>query len=157
MRFRVISLFLIILIGTSCEFFNLKKKSQLQEVDTIIDFSSVDSSPTFKICKEFIDKEQKSNCFRNTIYTHISKSLAKHNFEVRKSIDEVIKVEVLIDRKGNTTVQRIISSDLIKESIKSLDSLVKVSVANLPKLFPATKRGIPVTTQYQIPIQISVN
>ena len=135
----------------------MKKKSQLQEVDTIIDFSSVDSSPTFTICKDFIDKEEKSNCFRNTIYTYISKSLAKHNFEVRKPIDEVIKVEVIIDSRGNTTVQRIISSDLIKQSIKSLDSLVKVSVANLPKLFPATKRGIPVTTQYQIPIQIKVN
>jgi hypothetical protein len=157
MRFRILSLFLIILVGTSCEFFNLNKRSQLQEVDTIINFSSVDASPTFEACKDFIDKEAKRNCFRNTIYTHISKSLAKHTFEVRKPIDEVIKVDVIINSKGNTTVLRIISSDLIKESFRSLDSFVEVSVANLPKLFPATKRGIPVTTQYQIPIQITVN
>ncbi len=156
MRLRILSLFLLVLVGTSCEFFNLKKKSELQQVDTIIDFSSVDSAPTFESCKSFIDKEAKNNCFRNTIYTYISKSLSKHVFEVRKPIEEVIKVEVLIDSKGKASVQRIISSEVIKGAIQSLDSLVKVSVANLPKLFPATKRGIPVTTQYQIPIQIRV-
>jgi hypothetical protein len=157
MRFQVISLFLLILVGTSCEFFDLKKKSELQEIETIIDFSSVDASPTFEACSHFIEKEEKNNCFRNTLYTHISISLAKHRFEVKKPIEEVIKVELLIDRKGNASVLRIISSQFIKESIQHLDSLVKVSVANLPTLFPATKRGIPVTTQYQIPIQISVN
>ena len=157
MRFRILSLFLLILVGTSCDFFNLNKKSQLQEVDTIINFSSVDSSPTFESCKEFIEKEAKRNCFRKTIYTHVSKSLAKHTFKVRKPINEVIKVDVIIDSKGNATVLRVVSSDLIKVSIKGLDSLVGVSVADLPKLFPATKRGIPVTTQYQIPIQITVN
>ena len=157
MRLRILSLFLLILVGTSCEFFNLKKKAQLQEVDTIIDFSSVDAAPTFEACKSFIDKAAKNNCFRNTIYSHISKSLATYTFEVRKPLEEMIKVEVLIDSKGKATVQRIISSQLIKESIQSLDSLVKVSVANLPKLLPALKRGIPVTTQYQIPIQIRVN
>ena len=68
----------------------------------------------------------------------------------------MIKVVVRIDRNGNATVVEIISSDVIKASIQSLDSLVKVSVGNLPKLFPATKRGIPVATQYQIPIQIRV-
>ena len=156
MRFRVLSLFLIIFVGTSCEYFSLKKKSNLQEVDTIIDFSSVDASPTFKDCSRFIDKEERSTCFRTKIYAHISKSLAKHTFEVRNSIEEVIKVVVRIDRNGNATVVEIISSDVIKASIQSLDSLVKVSVGNLPKLFPATKRGIPVATQYQIPIQIRV-
>lgn len=157
MRFRLISLFLLILVGASCDFFDLNKRERIQEVDTIIDFSSVDASPTFEACSHFIEKEEKNHCFRNTIYTHISTSLAKHSFKVRKPIEEVIKVELLIDAKGNARVLRIISSDFIKESIQGLDSLVRVSVANLPTVFPATKRGIPVTTQYQIPIQISVN
>jgi hypothetical protein len=157
MRTRVVSLLFLVIISTSCEYFSLNNKSELQEVDTIIDFSSVDASPTFEDCSHLIEKEEKSNCFRNTLYTHISISLAKHRFEVKKPIEEVIKVELLIDAKGNARVLRIISSDFIKESIQGLDSLVRVSVANLPTVFPATKRGIPVTTQYQIPIQISVN
>ena len=156
MQFRVLSFFLIILLSTSCEFFSLKKKSSLQEVDTIIDFSTVDVAPSFDDCKSFVDKEKKSNCFRNTIYKHISTSLAKHNFEVRNPIEEVINVSVTIDRRGNATVHQIVSSALIKMTLPNLDSLVKQSIASLPKMFPAIKRGIPVTTQYQIPIQISV-
>ena len=156
MRIRVISLFLFILASTSCDFFNFQKKSDVQEIDTIINFSTIDTAPTFIACKQYIDKEEKSKCFRNTIYTHISKSLTKNTFEVRKPIDELIKVELLIDSKGNITVQKIISSDLIKTTLHGLDSMIRVSVSNLPKLHAATKRGIPVTTQYQIPIQISV-
>jgi NAD-specific glutamate dehydrogenase len=148
---------LIILIGTSCEFFNLKKKSQVQEVGSIIDFSTVDSSPTFKACIHFIDKEEKSNCFRKKMYTHISKSLAKYKFEIRKPFEEIIQVVVLIDPKGNITVKKILSSDLLQASISSLDSIITASILSLPKLFPATKRGIKVTTQYQIPIQIRVH
>jgi hypothetical protein len=135
----------------------LKKKSSLQEIDTIIDFSTVDAAPTFEACKDFIDKEKKNDCFRNTIYSHVSASLLKHSFEVRKPINEVIKVDLIIDSKGNATVLRIISSSSVKETLHNLDSLINGSVASLPTLFPAIKRGIPVTTQYQIPIQIRVN
>tara|TARA_R110002073_G_scaffold113603_1_gene250619 strand:- start:7868 stop:8341 length:474 start_codon:yes stop_codon:yes gene_type:complete len=156
MRFRVISLFLIILVGASCEFFNLKKKSQLQEVDTIIDFSSVDVSPTFIVCKSFIDKEKKTDCFRNTIHKHISESLAKHQLEVKNSVNEMIKVVVLISNKGVVSVQKIMASEILRNEIPTIDSLITVSLQDLPKLFPATKRGIPVATQYQIPIQINV-
>ncbi len=157
MRFRVISLFLLILFSTSCEYFNFNKKSNLQEVDTIIDFSSVDVFPTFEACKSFIDKVKKTDCFRTTIHKHISESLAKHQLEVKKPIDETIQVSVLINNKGVVSVQQISSSEMLKKEIPTIDSLITISLQDLPKLFPATKRGIPVTTQYQIPIQIHVN
>lgn len=157
MRFRVLSLFLIILIGTSCEFFSLKKKSQLQEIDTIIDFSSVDVFPTFDACKSFIDKEKKTDCFRNTIHQHISENLAKNKIEVKTPVNEIINVVVLINNKGIVSIQKITTSDVLKTEIPTIDSLISESLQNLPKLFPAIKRGIPVATQYQIPIQINVN
>ena len=157
MRFRVISIFLFVLVGTSCEFFNLNKKSQLQEVDTIINFSSVDVSPSFTICDSIIEKIAKTNCFRTTIHQHISENLGKHHIEVKLPINEAITVEVLISNKGKVTVDNIISSEVVKSSIPNLDSLIIASLESLPRLFPATKRGIPVATQYIIPIQIVVN
>lgn len=157
MRFRVVLLFSFIFIGTSCEFFNLKKKTQFPAIDTIIDFSSVDVFPTFDACKNFIDKEKKTDCFRKTIHQHISKNLSKVKIEVKNPVNETVKVEVLINNKGIVSIQRIITSDVLKKEIPTIDSLITASLQNLPKLFPATKRGIPVTTQYQIPIQIKVN
>ncbi len=157
MRFRIVSLLFLIIVSTSCEYFNFNKKSQLQEVDTIIDFSSVDVFPTFEACKNFIDKAKITDCFRTTIHKHISESLAKHQLEVRNPIDETIQVSVLINNKGVVSIQKISSSEMLKKEIPTIDSLITISLQDLPKLFPATKRGIPVTTQYQIPIQIHVN
>ena len=157
MRFRVISLLFFIIVSTSCEYFNFNKKSKLQEVDTSIDFSTVDVFPTFEACKSFIDKAEKTTCFRNTIHKHISENLAKHQLEVKNPIDETIQVSVLINNKGDVSIQKISSSEMLKKEFPAIDSLITISLQDLPKLFPATKRGIPVTTQYQIPIQIQVN
>jgi len=145
-------------MSTSCEFFNLKKKEALQEVDTIIDFSSVDISPSFKACDSLIEKRKRTNCFRSSIHTYISESLSKHKLEVKKSINEKVIVEILISNTGKVVVSKIHSSDFVKTMLPSLDSLLNISIEELPELRPArTKRGIPLTAQYQIPIQIRVN
>jgi len=134
----------------------LDKKTNLQEVDTIIDFSSVDVFPSFKVCDSIIDKVAKTDCFRATIHKHIFESLAAYQLETRSPIDEVVQVEVVIDNKGKTSIHKIIISNSLKLAIPKIDSLIRVSLINMPKLFPATKRGIPVATQYQIPIHIRV-
>lgn len=158
MRLRILSLFLLVFVGTSCEFFNLKKKSQLQQVDTIIDFSSVDVSPSFKACDSLIEKIERTNCFRSSIHKYISESLSKHKLEVKKSINEKVIVEILISNTGKVIISKIHSSDFVKKMLPNLDSLLNSSIEELPKLRPArTKKGIPLTTQYQIPIQIRVN
>jgi len=156
MQCRVVFLFLIVLLSTSCQFFKLDKKTDLQEVDTIIDFSSVDVSPSFKVCDSIIDKVAKTNCFRTTIHKYIFESLAAYQLETSSPIDEVIQVEVVIDNKGKTIAHKIVISDSLKLAIPKIDSLIRVSLINMPKRFPATKRGIPVATQYQIPIHIRV-
>ena len=45
--------------------------------------------------------------------------------------------------------------DLLRE-IPTLDSILNLSIKNLPKIFPANKRGIPVTTKYRLPIRIQL-
>ncbi len=127
-------------------------------MDTIIDFSSVDISPSFKACDSLIEKIERTNCFRSSIHTYISESLSKHKLEVKKSINEKVMVEILISNTGKVVISKIHSSDFVKKMLPSLDSLLNISIEELPELRPArTKRGIPLTAQYQIPIQIRVN
>ncbi|NVK52957.1 MAG: hypothetical protein HWD85_08485 [Flavobacteriaceae bacterium] len=134
----------------------MNKKSVLQEVDTIINFTSVDASPTFNACKDIIDKEAKSNCFRTQLYKQVSVQLAKHRLVAKNPVDEMIQLEVIINSKGEIAIKKIESSSLIRENIIGLDSILNLSVKALPKIFPAIKRGIPVTTLYKLPIQIQV-
>lgn len=156
MQLRVFFLFILIVISSSCQFFNVDKKNNIQVLDTIIDFSSVDVSPSFKVCDSIIDKKAKTDCFRNTIHQEIFDNLSKQKIQIKKPISEIIQVQLEINNKGVVSLKKIETSILLQEAIPNLDSLITQSLLQLPKLFPAIKRGIPVTTQYQLPIQIDV-
>ena len=156
MKLRVIFLLLLAGFTASCQFFNLDKNSMQQEVDTVVDFSVVDVSPSFAVCDSVIDKAAKTACFRHTIHLQISKSLSATPMVVENPINETIFVHVLIDKAGKITLKNIESTTELKEALVHLDSLVRLSLQSLPIVFPAIKRGIPVSTQYQLPIKIQV-
>lgn len=149
-------LLIILLCFFSCDKFSFKKNIEAQVLDTIVNFSAVDTSPSFKNCDNLIDKEEMSNCFRNTIHKKIGEELLIHEFAIKDSISEIIYVDLLIDSKGEIILQSIDSSEEIKDQLPKLDSILEVSISKIPNIYPAIKRGIPVTTKYRLPILIEL-
>ena len=156
MLLRVSFLFLLLLCGTSCDKFSFAKSKQIQTLDTVINFSSVDIYPSFKVCDSIIDKEEKSNCFRTTIHKKIGSELQQHQFITKDSISEVVYVDLLINTKGEIILEALQSSNYIKQQLPQLDSVLRLSISNIPNVYPAIKRGIPVTTKYRLPIKIDL-
>jgi hypothetical protein len=156
MLLRFFSFLLIVVYCTSCDKLPFSKKDKKQVLDTIVDFTSVDFSPSFKVCDSLIDKAKKSNCFRNTIHKKIGEELQKFPFTVKDSIDEVVFMDVVINSKGEIILQEISSTENLKQQLPQLDSILKQSVQKLSAIYPAIKRGIPVTTKYRLPIRISL-
>jgi len=156
MFLRVFFLLVVLMFFTSCDKFSFAKKSSIGTLDTIVDFSSVDTFPSFKICDAFIDKEEKAACFRNTIHQKIGEKLQQYSLTTKDSIDEIIYVDLIINAEGRFVLDAIQSSNKIKKELPQLDSLLKASVVSLPKILPANKRGIPVTTKYRLPIRIQL-
>ena len=157
--FRLSSCFFLFILLSfySCDKFTFSKNNKnLQILDTIVNFSSVDTSPSFNICRAIIDKQKKSECFRNTIHQKIGAELQQHEFIIKDSISEVIYVDLLITSNGSIILESIESSKKIKEQLSKLDSILKVSVDRIPNIYPAIKRGIPVTTKYRLPIKIEL-
>jgi hypothetical protein len=154
MVLRVLTFLFLLFFITSCDKFSFSKNKNTNVLDTIVDFSFIDTFPSFKICDSIIDKKNKSNCFRTTIHQKIGEELQKHQLTIKDSIDEVIYVDVIINSDGVFLLDSIQSSENIKVELPELDSLLKTSVENLPKIYPANKRGIPVTTKYRLPIRI---
>jgi hypothetical protein len=144
---------LIILI-TSCDKFSFSKKQQIQIIDTIVDFTVVDTFPSFKVCDSLIDKTKKQDCFRKTIHQKIGEELKKHSLSIKHSIDETVFVDLVINAKGEIIFKELKASEQIKKDLPELESLIQLSIENLPKTYAAIKRGIPVTTAYQLPIRI---
>jgi len=154
MFLRFFTFLLVIVFCTSCDKLSFTKNKDLQVLDTVVDFTSVDFSPSFKVCDSLIDKTKKADCFRNTIHKKIGAELQKHSLTIKDSIDEVVFVDILINSKGEVVFQEIISTENLKQQLPQLDSLLQQSVQKLTNIYPAIKRGIPVTTKYRLPIRI---
>ena len=156
MYLRYLSFFLLMAFITSCDLIYPTKNNNSAVLDTIVNFSTVDTFPSFKVCDSIINKDEKSNCFRETIHQKIGEELQKEELSITDSINEVIYVDVIINSKGVFSLSGIQSSEYIKKELPALDSLLRESVAKLPKIYPAIKRGIPVTTKYRLPIRIQL-
>lgn len=153
---RFFTFLMLLFFFTSCDKIALTSHSTIQNLDTIVDFTSVDTYPSFKNCDSIIVKTKKEGCFRTTIHNKIGEELQKYTFTIEDSINETVLVDLLIDKNGVINYQSLQASNLLKEELPKFDSLVQASVNKLSKVYPAIKRGIPVTTRYQLPIKIQL-
>lgn len=151
---RVLSFLILMMFITSCDKLSFSKNKENQVLDTIIDFTAVDLSPSFSVCASIIDKTKKSDCFRNSIHKKIGEELQKHTLTSKDSIDETVFVDLLINVEGKIILQEVSSSENIKKQLPALDSILQLSVDNLPIIFPAIKKRFPVATKYRLPIRI---
>lgn len=156
MLLRFFSFLMLILLFTSCDKFPFTRKDKSPQLDTVVDYSSVDFYPSFKVCDGLIDKKAKADCFRNTIHKKIGVELQQHTLSIKDSIDETIFVDLIINSKGEVIVQKIISTDHLKRQLPQLDSLLRKSIQELRASYAAIKRGMPVTTKYRLPLRITL-
>lgn len=155
MFYRLLFSFLWFLSCTSCTNNSIAKSNTEQVLDTIIDFTKVDVSPSFKICERLLDKA-KTNCFRVNIQKHFIKKLKELSLTTEKHINETIYVVLKVDENGKATLKKLILTDAIASHFPEMNIAIKNMVTDLPKLSPALKRGIPVNTEYKLPIHIVV-
>lgn len=144
------------LLCFSCDYFSFEKNKNEEKLDMNIDYSSVDSSPSFKVCDSIIDKAKKTFCFRTTIREEISKSLAKYSIKVKKPVDETIVVTITIQSNKQVKLSKLEASDSLLLQISTLKEMIEKSIDELPEIYPAIKRSIPVTTEYKLPIRIKL-
>ena len=151
MSFKAFCVFLIsIFIG--CK--NLTSKNQDVPLADTIDFSTVDTSPSFENCNDLLGIPH-TQCFRKTIQDNFLQELEEISFQSEIDIEEKIQLILHIDNNGSISIKEIESSRLIKDNFPDLTNKLKRIASSLPRLQPALKRGIPVATEYQLPIQIN--
>lgn len=150
-------LILIIVCFSACDYFSFERKKNIQELDTIVDRSSVDMFPSFGVCDSIIDKEKKASCFRETIHKEISTELAQEQIKVKKPVDEIVNVIITVHADHTLSLKSFEASDGLLAMIPDLKERVENSIQNLPEVYPAIKRDIPVTSEYRLPIRIKLS
>ncbi len=137
----------------SCSYFENKyKKEEIQAVDTIIDFNSIDSFPLFPACDSIPSEEKQKICSQIKLSEHIYASLKAHQFITENNVNDTIFIKLEVSKNGEVSLVHIKSSTLIQQEIPELDSLIMDGIKTLPILKPGIKRGMPVKTAFSLPI-----
>lgn len=153
-------IFLLLILLTSCEYFNVKKVSSetiLQEELQTFNWNDVDEYPTFSSCDATSSKPEKKVCFEQTLTAFITTHLQKDTLVVTQDIQDTINLNFRVTSKGYLILLDTKVDSLTLEEIPNIQTVLKESLDSLPKIYPAIKRGQQVTTEFRLPIIISVN
>jgi len=150
---QLFTAFFCLLLIVSCAYFEKKfARVPLEEVDTIVDFNTVDAFPLFPNCREIPSREKQQICFQLEISQHIYAALKQYQLNAKEAINDTVLVKLKIDTLGKTSLATILISTKTKELLPEFDSIIRVSLQNLPILQPAIKRDMPVATEFTLPI-----
>ena len=152
--------FLFVLMLTSCEYFNVKKTSSeaiLKEELQTFNWNDVDEYPSFSVCDSTTSKNERKLCFQNTLTFHITNYLQNERIVVTQDILDTLLLDFQVSKSGDLVLLESKIDSLTHLEIPNIKVLLKNSLDSLPEIFPAIKRGQQVTTEFNLPIIISVN
>ncbi len=154
------SVTLILLVFISCDYLSVKKTSSeeiLKEELQTFNWNELDVYPAFSECDSATTKTEKKACFERILTNHLSESLANQHFVVSQEVSDTLELTVVITGEGKTSITDVKVKDETVSELPNLKQVLHKSIDSLPKIFPAIKRGQQVTSQFKLPVVISVN
>jgi len=146
---------LSLLFLTSCDYFFPKQATQnTPTIDTVIDFTTVDAYPLFPACQNIPDREKQKICFQIKMAEHINRLLKEHPLKTKTAQNDTLLVTLKVLQSGKTQFVKVTSKSHNKDYERLLSALLKNNENKLPILQAAIKRGMPVTTQFELPVII---
>lgn len=143
---------------TSCQYFEKQVPDEdalLQERLKEIDWNKVSSYPSFPECDAITDKNLRKECFFSTLTRLVQEKLGTDTVALLSpQIDTInLKVTVLADASLKFEPQFPADSTL---NTSQIDSILKVKLVDFPQVEPAQKEGVPVTSQFILPVILDV-
>lgn len=153
-------LLFIVLLATSCQFFETEKiaaeeiyKEQMQTIN----WNDVDRYPAFSNCQNALEKPEQKACFINTITSQLHQSISHENMVAVREVYDTVKVDFVVSSKGNLSILQIKIDTVLQKEFPFLKTWILQSIDSLQPVAPAYKRGIPVKTQFTLPVIVQTN
>ena len=155
-------LFLVIflLMATSCQFFETEKVSSeaiFEDEMESINWKDVDRYPSFPVCENVLDKPEQRECFINTISSHLYHNISRGEMVAVREVYDTVKVKFEVGSSGRLSILEIEMDTLLQKEFPDLEMLIFNTVDSLQPVAPAYKRGIPVKTQFTLPVIVQTN
>lgn len=153
----LLPLLIFTLLCTSCEGIITQKKTSeefLEEELKTINWNDVDTYPLFEGCNENESKVMQKKCFETFIHNHINEYLNQELLITTVPISDTLKMVIQLTAKSEVTILGIEGDSLTFSIFPELKQLLSESLNSLPQAAPALKRGVPVNTQFTLPLVI---
>lgn len=150
--------YLLLVLGcTSCQFFETEKISSgtfyEAEIKTI-DWKNVDRYPAFVTCDTLSEKDQQKSCFEREIAYQLQQSMTAQGVRSLQDLNDTIVLSFAISEKAQISILQMQIDSLLQQEFPHLKDSLKYSIDALQLVAPAYKRGIPVKTQFTLPIVV---
>lgn len=149
--------FVSCLILCSCNF-NTKVPTEeellnkrLQEIN----WNEVTRYPSVVTCDTLSDKNAQKNCFFEYLTQSIQQKLASDTLWVLYSEVDTIQVKVTVNTDGTLDFEPRFDRELAYGNQK-IDSIIRTRLHGFDKIEPAQKEGIPVKTEFVLPVILKV-
>ncbi len=152
-------LFFVFLIFNSCQYFDKQipsEKELLQKELKSINWKEVDEYPSLVDCEKIEDKKQRQQCFFEVLTQLIQEKLRVDTLSVLYPELDTIEVKVTIFPNATMQFEPQFPKDSVAYDKTKIDSILKIRLVDFPKINPAIKRGIPVKTQFILPVILKV-
>jgi hypothetical protein len=152
-------LFFAFLLLNSCQYVDKQvpsEKELLQKELKAINWKEVDEYPSVIDCEQINDKKQRQQCFFEVLTQLIQEKLSVDTLSILYPELDTIEVKVTVFPNSTMQFEPQFPKDSVAYDKIKIDSILKVRLVNFPKINPAIKRGIPVKTQFILPVILKV-
>jgi hypothetical protein len=132
------------------------QKELLQKELKAINWKEVDEYPSFGDCDKVYDKTQRQQCFFQYLTELIQDKLSSDTLQVLYPELDTIEVKVTIYPNAQMKFEPQFPKDSVTYDTIKIDSILNARLIDFPKVNPAIKRGVPVKTQFILPVILKV-
>lgn len=131
------------------------KEELLQKELRSINWAEVDELPSVVACDSVAGKSERQDCFTRFLAMTIQQKISVDTLAVLYPKIDTIKVKITVFADSTVAFEPELDEKLIYDT-KAIDSIIKQRLVDFPKITPALKRGIPVNTQFILPVILKV-
>ncbi len=156
---KKITLLLLLMLFASCRYFDKQVPNEdelLQQRLKEIDWNNVSSYPSLPECDAVTDKELKKECFFSAMARLIQEKLDADTIAILYPEIDTIQVKVTVFPDATVQFEPQISRDSVAYNAVKVDSIIKARLTGFPKIQPAQKEGVPVKSQFVVPVIVDV-
>lgn len=157
-RLKKILLFGLLIWMQSCQFFERRVPSEddlLKQRLEEVNWQEVSVYPALPPCDGYFDKEKRRDCFFREMEKLLHKKFQNDTMTFANFAVDTIWVKVTVN-PDSTVLFETQLDDIPEMKRDTLDLLIQKRLVDFPKIEPAQKEGIPVRTQFLLPVVVKL-